>query len=241
MLFNVLNLKSKKIISIVGAGGKTSLMFFLAKKLSKGFKVLVTTTTKIYIPEITEYDYIATDKNSIQRYMKMEHNGVYVFGKTISKENKIIGLDFKILNKLRDYFDYILIEADGAKQKPLKGWCNFEPVICDATDMTIGVIDIKVIGMKAIPKNIFRLDEFVKLSDIKKGEKIKVDHLVKMISHPKGLFKNAIGNKVVYINKVENTIDRKNCDNLVQKLQKVTIVDHIISGSIVNQKFKVEI
>ena len=39
------------VISIVGAGGKTTLMFRLARELSKdGDRVLTTTTTKIYMP-----------------------------------------------------------------------------------------------------------------------------------------------------------------------------------------------
>lgn len=241
MISEILNIKNKKLISIVGAGGKTSLMFFLARELSKSFKVLVTTTTKIYIPERKEYDYIAVGKSNIQRCIKLRNKkGIYVFGKSINNENKIVGLNSKLLNKLKSYFDYILIEADGSKQKSLKGWNNFEPVICDSTDMTIGVVDIKAIGVEAITKNIFRLDEFMKLCDISKGEKIKVDHLVKMILHPKGLFKNAIGNRVLYINKVENLIDRKNRDNLVQELKKANVIEHIISGSIVEQKFTLE-
>ena len=40
------------VISLVGAGGKTSLMFRLAHELSlTGDSVLTTTTTKIYVPE----------------------------------------------------------------------------------------------------------------------------------------------------------------------------------------------
>ncbi len=50
-LIDILKLKSQGVISIIGAGGKTSLMFSLAKELSKsGKKVLTTTTTKIFMP-----------------------------------------------------------------------------------------------------------------------------------------------------------------------------------------------
>ena len=48
-------LKKGGIISIVGAGGKTALMFRLARELSKsGDRVLTTTTTKIYMPTRTQ-------------------------------------------------------------------------------------------------------------------------------------------------------------------------------------------
>ena len=50
-LIDTLQLKNKGIISLIGAGGKTSLMFQLAKQLSKSKKILTTTTTKIFMPE----------------------------------------------------------------------------------------------------------------------------------------------------------------------------------------------
>ena len=46
----ILDLVKKDIISFVGAGGKTTMMFKLAEELRLNNKVLVTTTTKIYVP-----------------------------------------------------------------------------------------------------------------------------------------------------------------------------------------------
>ena len=51
-LIDKLRLKHRGVISLVGAGGKTSLMFCLAKKLTESGKtVLTTTTTKIFMPK----------------------------------------------------------------------------------------------------------------------------------------------------------------------------------------------
>lgn len=47
------NLIKGDIVSITGAGGKTSLMFYLANKLKKRGTVLIVTTTKIFKPENT--------------------------------------------------------------------------------------------------------------------------------------------------------------------------------------------
>ncbi len=44
--------KKARTISVVGAGGKTTLIYRLAEELKeKGFRVLITTTTKMYVPE----------------------------------------------------------------------------------------------------------------------------------------------------------------------------------------------
>ena len=55
---DILNIDKNSIVSIVGAGGKTSLMFQLAEELREKSRVLVTTTTKIYVPEKGQYDYL---------------------------------------------------------------------------------------------------------------------------------------------------------------------------------------
>lgn len=44
--------KKARTISVVGAGGKTTLIYRLAEELKeKGFRVLITTTTKMYVLE----------------------------------------------------------------------------------------------------------------------------------------------------------------------------------------------
>ncbi|MGL5542642.1 MAG: hypothetical protein ACRDB2_04840, partial [Fusobacteriaceae bacterium] len=44
------------VVSFTGGGGKTSLIFLLAEELSRKGRVLITTTTKIYIPSEEEYE-----------------------------------------------------------------------------------------------------------------------------------------------------------------------------------------
>ena len=50
-LIDTFKISKKDIITIVGAGGKTSLMYSASSLLRKDYKVLVTTTTHIYIPD----------------------------------------------------------------------------------------------------------------------------------------------------------------------------------------------
>ena len=145
-LSNYLGLKKKDIISIVGAGGKTTMMFKLAQELRGGNKVLVTTSTKIYIPLEDKYDFICTDSDMLPRYTHIRENGIYILGSGVNGENKMLGLSEKQIHGLALYFDYILIEADGAKEKQLKGWNEFEPVIYGKTTKTVGIIDIQAFG-----------------------------------------------------------------------------------------------
>ena len=112
-----MELNRKDVVSIVGAGGKTTMMFKLAEELRQNNKVLVTTTTKIYFPSDEKYDFICTDKEKFSKYISMKENGIYVLGVGVNKENKILGLCERELSLLESHFDYVLIEADGAKEK----------------------------------------------------------------------------------------------------------------------------
>lgn len=220
-LKSLLKLRKSDIISIVGAGGKTTLMFSLAEELRGENKVLVTTTTKIYVPKEQQYNYIANSEDKFHYYNHMNNNGIYVYGKGINyHENKLIGLDCELLQKQLPYFDYILIEADGSKKKSIKGWKDNEPVISDKTNKTIGVFSIENIGKEVNENNIHRLERFMNITASSKGDIINIDHIIKLIFHPKGLFKDAVGEKILFINKVENKNDIVLTKELVESVRK---------------------
>jgi len=75
-----IGLKKKDIVSIVGAGGKTTLMFRLAQENKTHAKVLATTTTKIYVPPKETADMICIGENNIYKPGTADKAGIYVFG-----------------------------------------------------------------------------------------------------------------------------------------------------------------
>src|SRR5437868_15433333 len=57
VLSDLLDLPPRPLISIVGAGGKTTTMYTLASELAqRGKRVITTTTTNIYFPKQDETD-----------------------------------------------------------------------------------------------------------------------------------------------------------------------------------------
>ena len=150
------------------------------------------------------------------------------------RENKILGLSAKQLDELAPYFDYILIEADGAKEKQLKGWNEFEPVIYEKTTKTVGIIDIQSFGMVINEDNIHRSKIFCEITGAKQGETVKLEHLSKLIMHPQGLFKGAQGEKILYINKVEGPNDLILAKSLVKEinLNNKKLIDSVFIGSL---------
>jgi probable selenium-dependent hydroxylase accessory protein YqeC len=80
-LYEALNidLNISELISLVGAGGKTSIMFRLAKELkASGKKVLVTTTTNIAVSEALQADHLIIDSTKDVGFLSRVEPGAIV-------------------------------------------------------------------------------------------------------------------------------------------------------------------
>lgn len=135
-----------KIISIVGGGGKTTLMNDLAEELSgMGKRVIMTTSTHIAYPR--EYQTVLIDHVSDLNSVKW-NNGILVVAGSVVQEDvkKLKGLEPSEIHKLIDFCDVLLIEADGAKRLPFKIPADHEPVIIPETDAVIGCVGLDCVG-----------------------------------------------------------------------------------------------
>ena len=242
-LIDTFKINNKDIITIIGAGGKTSLMFSASSLLRNDYKVLVTTTTHIYIPDNNLYDKIIMlthfENENYNNILQNNKNGVYVIGSHIVNNSKIKGLTFDMLDKITPYFDVVIIEGDGSKEKSLKGWNDNEPVIYPKTTKTIGIVDISSIGIDINEENIHRVDKFLEIINDYSNNKVNIEHLEKLILNKNGLFKFYKGEKILFINKVEDINKRKNALNIIKNIknENQSYIDKFIYGSIFNNEF----
>lgn len=242
-LIDTFKISKKDIITIVGAGGKTSLMYSASSLLRKHYKVLITTTTHIYVPDNNLYDKIIMlthfENKNYHSILQNNKNGVYVIGSHIVNNSKIKGLTFDMLDKITPYFDIVIIEGDGSKEKSLKGWNDSEPVIYSKTTKTIGVVDISSIGIDINEENIHRVGKFLSIINDDLAKTVQPKHLNKVILNKNGLFKFYKGEKILFINKVENTNNRINALNIIKdiKNENQSYIDTFIYGSIFNNEF----
>ncbi|EJO5348641.1 putative selenium-dependent hydroxylase accessory protein YqeC [Clostridium botulinum] len=239
LISNILNLQKGDVLSIVGAGGKTSFMLNLAEDLRFNNKVLLTTTTKIYTPNESLYDFMCIGEKNSYIYDYTNENGVYVYGKYINEDNKLVGFNKKFLDKKFKYFDYSILESDGSKGKSIKGWRQNEPVICKNTSKTIGILDITCIGKIINNINVHRVNYFTKISNGNLNEKISIPMISSLITNPLGLFKNSLGEKILFINKIENKHKNSLAHELIKCLSSNSnlFIDKIIIGSLKEKNY----
>ena len=107
---------SARCICAVGAGGKTSLLYELAEEYrQEGKRVLLTTTTKMYLPEKDG----VLDGTAKEIKEKLERDGFAAVGSVFSEE-KMGSLPKAVFDEVFSFADVVLVEADGSKRMPLK-------------------------------------------------------------------------------------------------------------------------
>lgn len=241
-LEKLLNLRKKDIITAVGSNGKTTFCLNLCKELKKKEKTVFFTTTVKILPVNKKYEFIditipntenETEEKKGEVFPKMEitsfllnlkkklnnSGNVYVLGIYDNKIGKITSLSPELLENISEKCDYMIIEGDGSKMKPLKGWKKTEPVYTKNTTKSVGILPINIIGDKITDINIHRMEEFLKISKGQKNETLTLNHLYNVIVHKNGLFQYALGERILILNCAERDKDKENALNLAEMIQ----------------------
>jgi probable selenium-dependent hydroxylase accessory protein YqeC len=204
-LLSALCKETKGIISLIGAGGKTTLMFRLARELAaSGNKVLTTTTTKIMMPDknlspvtllsaspqhasplsaspskasplnasplnASIDDLIQKSKAALEKYPHFSAGRLHN-----SQTGKIEGLTPDTIDELAQtgLFDYIIVEADGSRQKALKATDSHEPVLPESSSMLILLAGLDAVGRPLDAEHIHRPEIFSENTGLDLGKAV---------------------------------------------------------------------
>jgi probable selenium-dependent hydroxylase accessory protein YqeC len=187
-----------QVVSLVGAGGKTSTLFWLANALyQRGARVLITTTTRMQFPDprigtqcIIEADF-ETRLTRIKALDKKPGITVLfsVFDKRLQKVTGCLPVEVDAL-KAAGMADVILVEADGANHLALKAPAEHEPCIPASSDVVVALTGSEAILRPAQAANIHRWAKFSEITGVSEGEILDAAVFERLLMHPQGMFKN---------------------------------------------------
>ncbi|MBR2894650.1 MAG: putative selenium-dependent hydroxylase accessory protein YqeC [Oscillospiraceae bacterium] len=131
------------VISVVGSGGKTTLIQRMAQAYrEQNKKVFVTTSTHMHIEP---YTLVSDDADSIVQ--ELERTGFVMAG--LAQGIKISPVSPETYENVCAHADIVLVEADGSRCLPLKFPNRTEPVIYPNTDEIIVVCGLHALGKPA--------------------------------------------------------------------------------------------
>jgi probable selenium-dependent hydroxylase accessory protein YqeC len=246
LLIGALNIKAREVISLVGAGGKTTLMFRLAKELLlDGKKVVTTTTTKILEPtsEETPFLFIDPDERKIKGFVRA-HLDQYRHI-TIARERigsgKLKGVTSNLVDDLwsSPVMDTMIIEADGAAGRPVKAPREGEPVIPSSTTLVVAILGIDGVEMELSEENVFQAERVSRMTGIPVGERLTDEALAVLMTHSEGIFKGAppLSRVIAFLNKVDIPDGTARAKRVAEKIldRKNRQIERVILGQLKNE------
>lgn len=212
-LCHALGLTKKGVISLVGAGGKTSLMFRLAREFSSsGLSVLTTTTTKILSPAIDQSTHLIishSPEEILSRAKDMIAHTPHITAVShyMTETGKLMGFSPETIELFQksSLFRWIIVEADGAAGLPLKAPASHEPVIPDCTDWVIGIVGLSALGKPLDKHTVFRPELVSKITGLSEGREILDKTICDILCHRQGIFQGTPGSaqKIVFLNQAD--------------------------------------
>lgn len=132
------------LLTVMGSGGKTTLITFLAREFAAFFpRVLVSTSTKVYpFPGLP----VVGDPADLPA--AFASHGTLFLGRRVA-EGKLAGPSELHLEKLRGLADLILLECDGARGRPLKVHLPHDPPVPEGAGLALMLVGASALGRPA--------------------------------------------------------------------------------------------
>ncbi|MFZ5910454.1 MAG: selenium cofactor biosynthesis protein YqeC [Chloroflexota bacterium] len=191
-LSHALRISHPSCIAFVGAGGKTTAMFQLARQFAS--PVLVTASSHLGAWQIPLADrHILAEAPAELGALEQGLEGVtLVTGRVEGERTRPVSAE--VLARLHETCQArglpLLVEADGSRRLPLKAPAEHEPPIPAFAEIVIVTAGLSGLGKALREEHIFRPEIFARLGGLGLEEPVTPEALVRVLCHPEGGLKN---------------------------------------------------
>ncbi len=230
------------VVSLVGAGGKTTTMYRLAHELAaEDWRVVATATTMIRLEERSEQTIVEPQERALLQKVEAaleRHSQITVAAGLREDEEKLRGVEPSLVDELvaLPSVDAVIVEADGAKGRSLKAPAAYEPVIPSATSILVPVAAIDALGQRLGDKIAHRPEIVARLIGVGLGQMITPEIICSIVIHPEGGMKNAPDQAriIPLINKVV-AAEMKPARQIAQLLLTSPRVQRVLLGAVAEE------
>lgn len=240
-------LRPPRIVTIIGGGGKTGLMYYLQTAWGlAGRTAIAATTTKLRRDPACRYAAItslAEGVAAVEAALRQHERITLVAGVAAEDSAKMAGVPPEWIDCLAAGFSdtVFLNEGDGSAGRPLKGHLAYEPVIPAASGLVIAVVGVDALGAPlAIAAH--RPERAAELTRAQPDSPVNVALAARLLLHPEGYLRQCppASRVVFFINKVESAGQ----DQQARELATAILagghprVDAVVIGSVCRREFR---
>lgn len=203
-LVRALRMQPTDCVAFIGAGGKTTVLFKLARELPTA---IVTPTTHLGVWQTSLADrHIAAKGDSLENIEDFQ-GILLVTGEPDGDRTKPVSdiLLHRLHQHCQNHSIPLLVEADGSRQKPLKAWAEHEPPIPPFADVVVHVVGMSGLGKSLNEEIVHRAEKFAEISGLSIGETVSLEAIARVLTHPGGGMKNIpkTARRVVLLNQAD--------------------------------------
>ncbi|MBI2848782.1 MAG: putative selenium-dependent hydroxylase accessory protein YqeC [Chloroflexi bacterium] len=251
-LREALGIRPKEIISIVGAGGKTTLMFALGKELAEpGKMVVTTTTTKILEPDPSQSErvFLSPHKEEIIAFLTQQEGvrRLVTIATDVLPSAKLKGIEPSWVEDIIriPHVGWVLVEADGAAHRSLKAPNATEPVIPECTTLVIPVVGIDALGCPLLDEFVFRASIAAQLLGSSSDHAISARDMATLLTHREGIARGtpSTARIVPFVNKTDLASGMRRAHQVASAImdRKHPQISRVVLGQAQNPQAETEI
>lgn len=214
-LDGALRLCGSPMVALVGAGGKTAALFDLARALRPSIVTATTHLGEWQVGAATRHR-ICGPGEALDDLQPTPGDDLLLLtsaldpvsrrfgGLTVDQADALAGVARRLDRPL-------LVEADGAKQRPLKAPAAHEPPIPSRADLVVVVAGLSALGQPLADTVVHRPEIFASLAGSRLLEPIAASSVAAVLTHPLGGLKNVppTARRVALLNQADTSMLRE--------------------------------
>jgi len=188
------------IVCGTGAGGKKSILYWLATQHPGRVGITATTFTTVFPDELADATIVAPAGELMRAVQAAcgKHDRI-AFAQPGTKPGRLAGIPVPMISRLHAAcrFDLTLVKSDGARMRWIKAPAADEPVIPPQAATVIPVVSARVFGQPLGDRIAHRPERVAAVTGAAPGEPIAAEHVARLLSHADGALRGTGDARVV--------------------------------------------
>ena len=182
-----LGLGPRELVSLVGGGGKSTVMFSLGHEYAAaGKRVIMTTTTKMGREQAVAAPTVCWSADTACAVEALDGPGPVML-LADGDDHKVTGPAPDAVDRIftGSGADYVIVEADGSWQRPLKAPAAHEPVIPRATTTVVILMGASAVG-RPLQDVTHRVEQAMRFTGLPADHVLTPNDCARILIHPDG-------------------------------------------------------